>query len=162
MFDSQANARSDTPKLVKVSGDVAAGTTGEAKTNVVDLVKVQTARDTTPLLLEETYLDGHKVETTQNTDASQKTVVTRTFNQFKVEVTGSGGSSTLILNADGTTSLNSSASVSVTTPTATFSGNVRVEGSISVANNVSLDSGVTLATHKHADPQGGQVGPAIP
>lgn len=180
VYDTQAHSRSDIPVHYEVIGDVEAGTTGATRTTKVKREVVQTARDVIPLLVEETYLDGKKVETTQTADAAQKAVVTRQNDLWKVDVSGGAGESfinitdlliqhstgqaTLTLNHDGSvtlvcTTLGVNAnSATFTVPSSTFTGTIHLGSGADIIGA----NGVGLLTHKHSDPQGGTTGTPVP
>lgn len=68
-YNSQTNSRGDSPKYARVIGDCKEGYDGDTEVDVVKLEVVQPSRGETPFLLEESYLDGKKIEITQTASA---------------------------------------------------------------------------------------------
>lgn len=108
--------------------------------------------------------DGNITISTGGNITVEQAVNIEVNNSGNTTVNTSGSSS---VNVGGTTTLTSAGSVTIDTSSTTITGSLRVDGSISSGGDVSVDSGQTLATHKHLEnnitPSGtGPTGPAIP
>lgn len=157
VYSSQSKSRADEPEFISVIGDVEAGTTGGAKTSLIKQDSVQATREGTPVLLEQSFLTGKKLEVTQTEDSASKATVTRENSLWSVDV---NGTSLLVTEpqvkievGSAVLTLNSSGEVSLECTTFTVNGTLQVNGGITSTGDIS-NSTISLGTHVHSNAAG--------